>query len=102
LIYQKSTQKPKQEKTYKIDYNLYGISSQKPNHNISIANRSQPSFAPPGQTKMSFGLDQAKTTTGEFPGSLNYTSVIDYALGAMLGSGNYASVKKATHKETGF
>lgn len=69
---------------------------------MSIANKSQPNFAALGRTKMSNGLDQAKTTTGDFPGSLNYTSVVDYALGAMLGSGNYASVKKATHKETGF
>lgn len=36
-----------------------------------------------------------------FAGALNYTKVTEYQLGALLGQGNYAQVKQATHKATG-
>ena len=71
------------------------------NPHSSLANKSQAALAPTGMTRGSGGPDAAKASS-QFPGSLNYTSVVDYQLGAMLGSGNYASVKKATHKATGF
>lgn len=36
-----------------------------------------------------------------FPGSLNYTNITEYQQGVLLGQGNYAAVKQATHKATG-
>jgi len=70
------------------------------NPHSSLANKSQPALPLSGITRASGG-DAAKNNT-QFPGSLNYTSVVDYQLGGLLGSGNYANVKKATHKATGF
>lgn len=37
-----------------------------------------------------------------FPNCINYTTINQYALGANLGQGNYAQVKSAVHKDTGF
>jgi len=71
------------------------------NPHSSLSNKSQPALAPTGITRASGGLDAVKAGA-QFPGSLNYTSVVDYHLGSLLGSGNYASVKKATHKAAGF
>mgnify|MGYP001626578596 CR=1 FL=1 len=34
-------------------------------------------------------------------GASNYTQITDYIIGRHLGSGAYASVKRATHKPTG-
>ena len=42
-----------------------------------------------------------KVNSNAFPGSLNYTSLLDYQQGVNLGQGAYATVKQATHKESG-
>jgi len=70
------------------------------NPHSSLANKSQAALASTGIARASGG-DPVKAGA-EFPGSLNYTSVVDYHLSTLLGSGNYASVKKATHKASGF
>lgn len=92
--------KPKKDKEYKIDYNLYGVHSYMLNPHSSLSNKSQPALLSK-TNNLSSNLDSIRPGA-QFPGSLNFTSVIDYQVGSMLGSGNYASVKKAIHKETGF
>lgn len=37
-----------------------------------------------------------------FPNCINYTTINQYILGSNLGQGNYAQVKSAIHKDTGF
>lgn len=41
------------------------------------------------------------STTQPFPNAINYTIMSEYVLGSNLGSGAYAIVKQAIHKETG-
>mmetsp|Transcript_5890 Transcript_5890/g.9545 ORF Transcript_5890/g.9545 Transcript_5890/m.9545 type:complete len:115 (+) Transcript_5890:1716-2060(+) len=48
------------------------------------------------------GVSRPLETTNSFPGVLNYTTVSEYHLESLLGQGNYAQVKLATHKATGY
>lgn len=50
-------------------------------------------------------INKAGSTTNisqAFPNSINYTTVNQYVLGTNLGSGNYAQVRSAIHRDTNF
>ena len=54
----------------------------------------------PTNGSIASGFASENKTSNGFPGVTNYTNITEYQLGALLGQGNYASVKAATHKDT--
>ena len=92
--------KPEKATEYKIDYKMYGLQGYALNAHQPPQSKSHNVFRA-GPSSSASGFDAARSTT-QFPGASNFTSVIDYQLGTMLGQGNYAQVKQATHKSTGY
>lgn len=70
-------------------------------NNSAVSKPGQDSFKQ-GLTRNTSSIQIGGSTTAQFPNSINYTTINQYQVGASLGQGNYAQVKAAVHKETGF
>ena len=109
----------KQTKTnggeYQVNFQIYSSSNagagnqDRPGTGLSIkkiSTTSKATVAPfnffSNNSSNTIGCAQgALNPANQFPGCLNYTNITDYIQGTILGQGAYATVKLATHKQSG-
>ena len=85
---------------YKVDYSIYGANNSLKKSGPFAYRNTMPRIGTAPQYNRPSDESSGSIHSSAFPGTLNYSSIVDYQLGTNLGQGAYGQVFKVVEKIT--